>query len=503
MFCANCGAEIPDRSRFCPSCGHPVSGVAHGSAAAPQANGYHAPGPVPPAAMPQAPKRKGHVGLVVGIVAACVVVLALIAFGMGRSADVDTSDESSPAATTHVDEEEDSSEDTNDFDDMGDGADAEGFAADSSGSYADADAPVEGENVTQLGDTIFYVSEDWTQILARPRAGGDESAVYTVDGNGTDKMVAEVATDGEHLYVAQVDRVGGTVDILQLDVDGSVQDDLLSADGLDDVISADLYVTKHRIGFVSLGYDPETMMIDNQHLYFADKDGSSAGDFALSDEAGARCMTDDAFWYVTSTDADLGYQDNLHRVDLDTGSDESVYRTTCSHRSSDLNAGNGCVYLVYNSGSEFRIFAIDENGLQGGLDLMAPEIDGAASDNFTAYTVCADRHSGHIIIAGDYVKTDGSCLGAVLVSNMDGSGLAKVLESPADPTGLGTSSIVMATPCGSGMAVDVNYGYSQQDYVVDADGQNLVLYHEWRSDTSSYSGGDQGSIENPDGELNT
>lgn len=90
MFCTNCGAQLPDGSKFCTACGAPLSGGAAGgdsektrvvpTAAAARASETASWGPLPPAAPPQqpwvAPKRSGR-----GLVAAAVItsVLALAA----------------------------------------------------------------------------------------------------------------------------------------------------------------------------------------------------------------------------------------------------------------------------------------------------------------------------------------------------------------------------------------------------------------------------------------
>lgn len=60
MYCEKCGTQMENTSRFCPSCGAPVSNVAP--------NPYTQ---VPP----YAPKKKSAVPLIIGIAAACFVLI--------------------------------------------------------------------------------------------------------------------------------------------------------------------------------------------------------------------------------------------------------------------------------------------------------------------------------------------------------------------------------------------------------------------------------------------
>lgn len=90
MFCTKCGAEIPEGTEYCPSCGARVGGAAPaaGDAAesvpaaepaaatgaapsgAASANGGVTPGPVPPAAPEPAPKKSHKRAVIVGV---CIV----------------------------------------------------------------------------------------------------------------------------------------------------------------------------------------------------------------------------------------------------------------------------------------------------------------------------------------------------------------------------------------------------------------------------------------------
>ena len=527
MFCENCGAEIPDNSKFCPSCGHPVAGT-NDSAAAPepsrpepapadgsqtpaspstpateqpaqvpaaqpspsapvvppaattaQADGSDASGAVPPAPMPQTPQKKRRAWLIIAIVAACMVLIALVVLGMRGHPGHESDDGGSHSTTV---ESSGSPTDTNDFDDLGDGTDAEGFSADSSGSYAVSDAPDEGHAVAQVGDTIYYISDDKSQLLARPRAGGDETAVYTADEfSGIDV----VASDGTYLYITQIDYSNEVADLLQLNADGSVADDLVSSDSMNSVYGTELYVAEDYVGFVALEYDDEENTVTSQHLYYAFRETKNAYSIDLSEDARdydeqGYCMTDDAFWYIVDTENDSGDDvTDLHRVDLKSHDDESVYCTTTPYNADGVYAGDDGVYLAFDMMGKYRIFAIDEDGLEGGFDFEAPDIDGATSEDFSPEYIYIDRSSGHIIVTGIYYKPDDSVLQVVVTSNMDGSNTVKALDCPADPNGEEDYAAMEAYACGSGFALEVGFSSGTQYYVADIDGQNPLLYHEY------------------------
>lgn len=74
MFCPQCGAQLPDGSKFCATCGTQLNA---GSAVAPA--------PAVHASEPQVAPSRSKVGLVVAGVAA-LVVLALVIFGVARCA---------------------------------------------------------------------------------------------------------------------------------------------------------------------------------------------------------------------------------------------------------------------------------------------------------------------------------------------------------------------------------------------------------------------------------
>ena len=76
MYCRECGKQIPDDSRFCPECGKPVS-VRPKAEPAPAPNPAPAPAPAPTPA--PTPKKKKKTGLVIGLIAGGVVLLAAIA----------------------------------------------------------------------------------------------------------------------------------------------------------------------------------------------------------------------------------------------------------------------------------------------------------------------------------------------------------------------------------------------------------------------------------------
>ena len=71
-FCIQCGTQVPDGVKFCPSCGAPIA-----QAPVQQAQTFTA--PQVQAAMPQQKKGGSKAGLIIGIVAGVVVIAAVIA----------------------------------------------------------------------------------------------------------------------------------------------------------------------------------------------------------------------------------------------------------------------------------------------------------------------------------------------------------------------------------------------------------------------------------------
>lgn len=123
MFCRNCGAQVPDDTKFCTNCGARLAGA---PGAAPAARPAAAPS-VAPAAAPVSPAgeppRKSHAG---AIVAAAVVTLLLVLaglsvagyhfnwlgfqdtvnglIGLGGEVEVESDAEADPAAAEEPDE---------------------------------------------------------------------------------------------------------------------------------------------------------------------------------------------------------------------------------------------------------------------------------------------------------------------------------------------------------------------------------------------------------------
>lgn len=92
MFCGKCGAEIPDNSDFCSSCGSPiqasnVGGMTQGNvmpqvdAIAPQASNMMPQADFMPQAgvmVPQTPVKKKHTGMIIAVVVALVLAIAAL-----------------------------------------------------------------------------------------------------------------------------------------------------------------------------------------------------------------------------------------------------------------------------------------------------------------------------------------------------------------------------------------------------------------------------------------
>lgn len=97
MFCENCGNSLPDGARFCGECGVPVS-QAPAEEAAQEAAAVIAEEVIPaaeavreaaaaPVVIPEAPAeqtapKKSHAGLIIGIIAAAVIVLGVLIAGL-------------------------------------------------------------------------------------------------------------------------------------------------------------------------------------------------------------------------------------------------------------------------------------------------------------------------------------------------------------------------------------------------------------------------------------
>ena len=67
MFCPNCGAQIQDGSKFCGMCGRPLTSLS---------------------GVQERPPRKSNVGVIVGIVAAAIIVVAVGVFAVTRFLNV-------------------------------------------------------------------------------------------------------------------------------------------------------------------------------------------------------------------------------------------------------------------------------------------------------------------------------------------------------------------------------------------------------------------------------
>jgi hypothetical protein len=74
-FCTNCGASLPDGTAFCTSCGAKLAPAPPPNPAAPA---YAAPAYAAPAGYPAPAPKKKHTGLIIGIIAAVLVIAAVV-----------------------------------------------------------------------------------------------------------------------------------------------------------------------------------------------------------------------------------------------------------------------------------------------------------------------------------------------------------------------------------------------------------------------------------------
>lgn len=79
MFCRNCGKEMNETQKFCPYCGQ----IAGKDTAYPSSNGY-------PQTVAVANQRKSKTGLIVGIVAAVMVLIVVIGIFLFRTSEKET-----------------------------------------------------------------------------------------------------------------------------------------------------------------------------------------------------------------------------------------------------------------------------------------------------------------------------------------------------------------------------------------------------------------------------
>ena len=570
MYCTNCGAQIPDNSKFCPVCGSEVKGASVPSSpspapedesqaeptaqtapepaapATPQPASQPTPQPEPqptpqetasqqptvvsagaaptqvmptetlqtppappvppeqapgtPAGGSPTPPKKPHGKLIAGLVIAAIVVVALVAFGIGAFTSRHDADVSEPTsvdepAETEDSEPADSSEIEHGYDDMGDGADAKAFRASSSGSYARKNAPVEGESVVQLDDTLYYVSDDNSSILSQPREGGDETTVYAIDESQYSRSVVELVTDGKSLYVATYDFDDGSFHVFELSSTGAASDDLITQSNSDTANSLELYVTKSKVGVVVGYYEGNDTDDSYERAYVCDKDGGSADEFDLESGAAAYSMGDDALYYMIREDSSSSYDQDveMHRIDLDSGDDETVYSTSTAATAYGTYAGDGCGYMVFVDSSFVRIVGVGENGFEGAVDVDIPEYEGTDGSSFYFDSIYLDPKNGRVLVCGTYFLDDSSAVEAVVSANLDGSGAEVVTVVPNDPDGDSDSTFTArAMPCGKDIAIHAYYSNTETDYITGKDGSDLTQYHVY----SYY--GDDGSSSDDD-----
>ena len=105
MFCNNCGTQLPDGSKFCQNCGSTLPSFSPMPSSAPQSNSAPPVQPTPP--QTPTPKGKKNTGIIIGIVAAVVVIGIIIAVALaGGKSENDNSDndkETTPSSSTVAD----------------------------------------------------------------------------------------------------------------------------------------------------------------------------------------------------------------------------------------------------------------------------------------------------------------------------------------------------------------------------------------------------------------
>ena len=223
MFCNNCGTEQPEGTKFCSSCGAPISGAAqpaspvqpttttgysYGAPAAPQTNQAQ------PFSAPQydpnynanQPKKKSKLPLIIGIVVAVVVVAVIAGIalgGSGSSSSGSSATVSNPNSSATVSSGDSSNSATNTSTPVETPATSTVSSADITGSWTVAAVSNDGgENFAETTNSSATIKTDGTcslnlegEALDLQWSQGDydgEGYFYSFSIEGTEIMMAYV-----------------------------------------------------------------------------------------------------------------------------------------------------------------------------------------------------------------------------------------------------------------------------------------------------------------------
>lgn len=223
MFCNNCGTEQPEGTKFCSSCGAPISGAAqpaspvqpttttgysYGAPAAPQTNQTQ------PFSAPQydpnynanQPKKKSKLPLIIGIVVAVVVVAVIAGIalgGSGSSSSGGSATVSNPNSSATVSSGDSSNSATNTSTPVETPATSTVSSADITGSWTVAAVSNDGgDNFVETTSSLATINADGTcslnlegEALDLQWSQGDydgEGYFYSFSIEGTEIMMAYV-----------------------------------------------------------------------------------------------------------------------------------------------------------------------------------------------------------------------------------------------------------------------------------------------------------------------
>lgn len=460
-------------------------------------NGYQEP-------RPKKHKKSNRTKFMIAFGATCLAILFILVIGT-LVGDFGAGGDSQPAETEAETEAEtdEGFDETNDADDMGDGVDAAAFQPNSDGSYGTADAPLEGEFVCQAGDTVYYVSADYASVMSRPRAGGDETTVFTPEGES--ESVREIVTDGERIYIAveDFDSSDPGRSIYSVALDGSDAQMIFDVDFSPEA-TMELYLVGDELTCIGLPLSGSSN--EDQQVFHLKVDGSDLFEYDLPSNANVDCVTADGVYYLLENELASGEcQLDMHFFSFDDESDESIYRSTIDCQPACAFTGDDCVYLGLAVDEGVRIIALDEDGMQGSI-VIDPDEAFTDGTDFSLDSLRIDTRNGIIVMPGYYLDETGMYTDAVTYCNLDGSGLSVSYKISDDEAAAASGSsdsseflgYIYVAPCGTGLGIYYYYGASRTALVTNLDGSSPVqLYTEAVTSEDSGEGSDtsEGSVE--------